>query len=63
MGIRRRYTRGGINSELRATVWVNPEGKERKEGDPVPTYEVKTMGELPAIVDQLLAADADVLAA
>lgn len=54
---RRRYTLGGINSNLRATVWVNPEGKQRKEGDPEPTYVVKTMEELPAIVDELLAAE------
>ena len=53
-----RYARGGINSKLRATVWVNLAGKARKEGDPDPTYMVKTMEELPAIVDQLLAADA-----
>ena len=54
---KRHYTRGGINSKLRGTVWVNPSGKERKEGDPEPTYVVKTMEELPAIVDALLAAD------
>jgi len=49
---------GGINSELRATVWVNPAGKVRKAGDPEPTYVVRTMEELPGIVDQLMAADA-----
>lgn len=53
-----RYTGGGINSELRATVWVNPAGKVRKAGDPEPTYVVRTMEELPGIVDQLMAADA-----
>ena len=52
------YIQGGVDSKLRATVWVNPEGKARKEADPEPTYVVKTMEELPAIVDQLLAADA-----
>ena len=43
------------NAGLMGTVWVNPEGKPLKEGQPQATYTVKDVGELPAIVDQLLA--------
>lgn len=48
---------GGINAGLRATVWINPAGKARKIGDPVPSHVVKTIGELPGIVDAMLLAD------
>jgi N-acylneuraminate-9-phosphatase len=49
---------GGINAGLRATVWVQGALGPRKAGDPEPTYTVHDVAGLPAIIDQLLAADA-----
>ena len=40
---------GGSNAGI-DTVWYNPAGEARGEGDAFPTYEVKTLSEIPDIV-------------
>ncbi len=40
---------GGNNAGI-DTVWYNPSGEIRGEGDAQPTYEVKTLAEIPGIV-------------
>jgi N-acylneuraminate-9-phosphatase len=46
---------GGINAGLAATVWVNNNDGEKKVpvGGPVPTYIVKCIAELPAVLEEL----------
>jgi N-acylneuraminate-9-phosphatase len=46
---------GGINAGLAATVWVNNNDGEKivPVGGPVPTYIVKSIVELPAVLKKL----------
>ena len=44
---------GGIAANLRATVWVNASGKPRAEDRPEPTFEVKSVLELPGVIESL----------
>ncbi|XP_066282657.1 N-acylneuraminate-9-phosphatase-like [Branchiostoma lanceolatum] len=42
---------GGLNAKLLSTVWINPTGAAIPEGGPVPHHTVKSVLELPKILD------------
>ncbi|MDA9080168.1 HAD hydrolase-like protein [Candidatus Dependentiae bacterium] len=49
------YLLGGNNAGLRATIWVNSHTKETITNKQTkPTYVVKTIGEVPAVIDHLM---------
>ena len=51
------YVSGGINAGLRATVWINLTGHRRCAHLSEPTFEIKSVGEVPDIIERLQEAD------